>query len=89
VDRSASRHIPAHCTQLPPLHRAPADRHPDENCEPARWSLGTQFQFRTVGFESLAVVGVTMPPWPGDGEAIPVEGVWTPTIGARDEDALS
>jgi mannose-6-phosphate isomerase-like protein (cupin superfamily) len=51
--------------------------------------LGTQFQFRTVGFESLAVVGVTMPPWPGDGEAIPVEGVWTPTIGARDEDALS
>ena len=42
--------------------------------------LGTHFQFRTVGVESLAAVGVTMPPWPGDGEAIPVEGVWAPRL---------
>ena len=41
--------------------------------------LGTHFQFRTVGSESLAAVGVTMPPWPGDGEAIPVDGVWRPS----------
>jgi len=39
--------------------------------------LGTHFQFRTVGSEPLAAVGVTMPPWPGDGEAILVEGMWT------------
>lgn len=43
--------------------------------------LGTHFQFRTVGSEALAAVGVTMPPWPGDGEAVPVEGVWRPTVG--------
>jgi mannose-6-phosphate isomerase-like protein (cupin superfamily) len=45
--------------------------------------LGTHFQFRTVGSEPLAAVGVTMPPWPGDGEAIPVAGAWRPTVGAR------
>src|SRR5215831_15523636 len=31
--------------------------------------LGTQFQFRSFGHEALAAVGVTMPPWPGEGEA--------------------
>jgi mannose-6-phosphate isomerase-like protein (cupin superfamily) len=44
--------------------------------------VGTHFQFRTLGTESLAAIGVTMPPWPGEGEAIPVEGVWRPTVGA-------
>jgi mannose-6-phosphate isomerase-like protein (cupin superfamily) len=48
--------------------------------------LGTHFQFRNLGHESLAAVGVTMPPWPGDGEAIPVEGRWTPTVGDRAEE---
>jgi mannose-6-phosphate isomerase-like protein (cupin superfamily) len=42
--------------------------------------LGTRFQFRAVGDEPLAAVGVTMPPWPGEGEAIPVEGAWRPTV---------
>jgi len=41
--------------------------------------LGTQFQFRNIGSESLAAVGVTMPPWPGEGEAIAVDGPWTPS----------
>jgi len=42
--------------------------------------LGTAFQFRADGDEPLAAVGVTMPPWPGDGEAVPAEGRWeTPT----------
>jgi mannose-6-phosphate isomerase-like protein (cupin superfamily) len=41
--------------------------------------LGTHFQFRSIGFEPLAAIGVTMPPWPGDGEAVPVAGAWTPT----------
>jgi mannose-6-phosphate isomerase-like protein (cupin superfamily) len=41
--------------------------------------LGTDFQFRCDGTERLEVVGVTMPPWPGDDEAIAVEGCadWT------------
>jgi mannose-6-phosphate isomerase-like protein (cupin superfamily) len=38
--------------------------------------LGTRFQFRSVGPESLAAVAVTMPPWPGDDEAYLVEGTW-------------
>jgi mannose-6-phosphate isomerase-like protein (cupin superfamily) len=41
--------------------------------------VGTRFQFRALGPEPLAAVGVTMPPWPGDGEAISVEGRWEPT----------
>ncbi|NEO85308.1 MAG: cupin domain-containing protein [Spirulina sp. SIO3F2] len=41
--------------------------------------LGTQFQFRCLGTEPLAAVAVTMPPWPGEDEAIRVEGIWEPT----------
>ncbi len=37
---------------------------------------GTSFQFRCDGDEPLQAVGVTMPSWPGDGEAIFVEGPW-------------
>jgi mannose-6-phosphate isomerase-like protein (cupin superfamily) len=37
---------------------------------------GTRFQFRALGREPLAAVGVTMPPWPGPGEADEVEGPW-------------
>lgn len=43
--------------------------------------LGTHFQFRSFGYEPLSAVGVTMPPWPGEGEAIPVDGEWPPTVG--------
>ena len=43
--------------------------------------LGTSFQFRSLGPEPLTALGVTMPPWPGEGEAYPVEGKWTPTAG--------
>ena len=39
--------------------------------------LGTHFQFRAVGTEPLAAVGVTMPPWPGEGEAVIVQGIWS------------
>lgn len=42
--------------------------------------LGTHFQFRTFGDEPLAAVGVTMPPWPGEGEAVIVSGEWEPTV---------
>ena len=41
--------------------------------------LGTDFQFRSFGVEPLAAVSITMPPWPGDGEAVVVRGKWEPT----------
>jgi mannose-6-phosphate isomerase-like protein (cupin superfamily) len=43
--------------------------------------VGTHFQFRSFGYEPLAMVVMTMPPWPGDDEAYRVEGNWTPTVG--------
>jgi mannose-6-phosphate isomerase-like protein (cupin superfamily) len=43
-------------------------------------TLGTHFQFRSFGQESLAAVGVTIPPWPGEGEAYQVTGKWEATV---------
>lgn len=37
---------------------------------------GTHFQFRSTGDGPLAAVAVTMPPWPGEGEAFEVPGPW-------------
>src|SRR4051812_29538235 len=31
--------------------------------------VDTAFQFRSIGPEPLAIVAITMPPWPGEGEA--------------------
>ena len=42
--------------------------------------VGTHFQFRSFDDQSLIAVGVTMPPWPGEDEAVVVAGVWTPTV---------
>ena len=42
--------------------------------------VGTSFQFRAFDGEPLAAVGATMPPWPGEGEAMLVEGPWEPTV---------
>lgn len=39
---------------------------------------GTSFQFRALGDEPLTAFGVTMPPWPDEGDAYPVEGRWSP-----------
>ena len=44
--------------------------------------VGTHFQFRSFGYAPLAALGVTMPPWPGEGEAYQVEGKWTSTVEA-------
>jgi mannose-6-phosphate isomerase-like protein (cupin superfamily) len=41
--------------------------------------LGTTFQFRATGDEPLAAVGTTMPPWPGDDEAVLADGPWDPS----------
>ena len=40
--------------------------------------LQTHFQYRANGPDPLRIVAVTMPPWPGDGEAFPVAGPWAP-----------
>lgn len=40
---------------------------------------GTAFQFRNPGRESLRIVAVTIPPWPGDDEAVAVTGRWDAT----------
>jgi mannose-6-phosphate isomerase-like protein (cupin superfamily) len=42
--------------------------------------LGTEFQFRSHGPGPLTAVAVTMPPWPGAGEAIRAFGPWAPTL---------
>ena len=42
--------------------------------------VGAHFQFRSFGYEPLAALGVTMPPWPGEGESYFVEGKWQPTV---------
>lgn len=42
--------------------------------------LGTDFQFRAADDAALAVIAVTMPPWPGEGEAAFVtDPPWVPT----------
>jgi len=43
--------------------------------------LGTHFQFRCLSRDPLAAVAVTMPPWPGDDEALAVDGKWSETAG--------
>jgi len=43
--------------------------------------VGTHFQFRATGPEPLGALGVTMPPWPGDGEAVrSLEAPWEATV---------
>lgn len=38
--------------------------------------LGTHFQFRASATEAVSAVAITMPPWPGEAEAVPVQGPW-------------
>jgi mannose-6-phosphate isomerase-like protein (cupin superfamily) len=40
---------------------------------------GTHFQFRCLSLVPLAAVAITMPPWPGDHEAVFVQGKWPET----------
>jgi mannose-6-phosphate isomerase-like protein (cupin superfamily) len=42
--------------------------------------IGTHFQFRCDGHEPLDAIGATMPPWPGESEALFVDGAWQPTV---------
>ncbi len=42
--------------------------------------VGMAFQFRCDGDAPLVVVAATMPPWPGEDEAVFVDGTWTPAV---------
>jgi mannose-6-phosphate isomerase-like protein (cupin superfamily) len=46
--------------------------------------LGTWFQFRASMTSRIAVVAITMPPWPGEGEAQLVNGPWRPSAQLKD-----
>ena len=41
---------------------------------------GILFQFRAGADTSISVVSVTIPPWPGEDEAVIVDGKWPPAI---------
>ncbi|MGZ3471888.1 MAG: cupin domain-containing protein [Isosphaeraceae bacterium] len=63
------------------IWRKQADREETVSLEPGvcvSIPVGTRFQFRCLGDEPLAVVGATMPPWPGEHEAYEVDGIWPP-----------
>ena len=67
------------------MWRAHAEREEVVEVEPGialTIPVGTRFQFRALGSEPLAAVGVTMPPWPGPDEAVTVDGRWPPTVAA-------
>lgn len=42
--------------------------------------VGTWFQFRASPARSVSAVAVTMPPWPGEHEAVRVAGPWPPSV---------
>ena len=46
--------------------------------------LGTAFQYRCTGPEPLVFTCTAMPPWPGDDEAVLVDGPWEPRVGETD-----
>jgi mannose-6-phosphate isomerase-like protein (cupin superfamily) len=41
--------------------------------------VGTRFQFRASLLQAVSAVAVTMPPWPGEQEAVQVAGPWVPS----------
>jgi mannose-6-phosphate isomerase-like protein (cupin superfamily) len=42
--------------------------------------VGTAFQYRNVSDVELKFICISMPPWPGESEALFVENIWQPTI---------
>src|SRR4029078_9786 len=42
--------------------------------------LGTAFQYRCTGDVPVVFTCTAMPPWPGDDEAVIVEGPWVPRV---------
>jgi mannose-6-phosphate isomerase-like protein (cupin superfamily) len=48
--------------------------------------LGTAFQYRCTGDVPLVFTCTAMPPWPGDDEAVIVEGPWVPATEVEGSD---
>lgn len=42
--------------------------------------LGTAFQYRCTGRTALVFACLAMPPWPGDDEALVLDGPWEPCL---------
>lgn len=42
--------------------------------------LGAAFQFRAAPGAPLVFLAITMPPWPGEGEAVIVDGPWRASV---------
>ena len=42
--------------------------------------LGTAFQYRCTGNAPLVFTCTALPPWPGDDEAVIVDGPWVPRV---------
>jgi mannose-6-phosphate isomerase-like protein (cupin superfamily) len=42
--------------------------------------LGTAFQYRCTGSVPLVFTCTALPPWPGDDEAVIVDGPWVPCV---------
>jgi len=42
--------------------------------------LGTAFQYRCIGTAPLVFTCTALPPWPGDDEAVIVDGPWVPRV---------
>ncbi len=42
--------------------------------------LGTAFQYRCTGDAPLVFTCTALPPWPGDDEALIIEGPWAPSV---------
>ena len=40
---------------------------------------GTSFQYRNAGVMPVRFICTAMPPWPGDEEAVIVDGPWRPS----------
>ena len=51
--------------------------------------LGTTFQYRCTGDVPLVFTCIAMPPWPGDNEALLVDGPWTPSVDVEPPGASS
>jgi mannose-6-phosphate isomerase-like protein (cupin superfamily) len=45
--------------------------------------LGTSFQYRCTGHEPLVFTCTAMPSWPGDDEAVILDGPWVPRVDAE------
>jgi len=45
--------------------------------------LGTHFQLRASQTDAVAIVAITIPPWPGNDEVEFVQGPWEQSVGER------